>query len=42
MDSMEPIVKFAAAVVALFVGLATLVFYGLAIREKLRAWREEE
>lgn len=40
-ESLEPVVKFAAAVVALFVGLATLVYYGLAIREKVRAWRNE-
>lgn len=42
MDSLEPVVKFGASLVALAVGLATLIYYSLAIVEKWRALRRED
>lgn len=41
-ESLEPYVKFAAAVIAVFVGFATLTYYCLAIAEKWRNLRDEE
>ncbi len=44
-ETLDPYVKFAAGIVALLVGAATFVYYGLAIAEKwrnLRATREDE
>jgi hypothetical protein len=41
-ESLEPYVKFGAAVVALVVGLATLTYYCLAIVEKWRNLRKDD
>lgn len=39
-EVLDPYIKFAAGVVALLVGLATLTYYGLAIAEKWRNLRK--
>lgn len=41
-DSLDPVVKFAAGVVALLVGLATLTYYCLAILEKWRGLKSKD
>lgn len=40
-DNLDPLVKFAAGVIALLVGLATLTYYCLAIAEKWRGLKSK-
>lgn len=42
LDRLDPMVKFAAGVIALLVGLATLTYYCLAIAEKWRGLKRED